>query len=101
MNYARAQAARADLDAERAATMNDNPQETARPVNPHYAMVIEWSDKDHTYVVRFPEWGDATHTHGASYEEAVRNGHDVLEDLIDLWREQGRPLPQPRVFASA
>lgn len=68
---------------------------------PHYSMVIEWSDEDQKYVVSFPEWGPHTHTHGATYEEAVLNGRQVLNDLIDLWREQGRALPQPRVFAGS
>ena len=64
-------------------------------------MVIQWSDEDRKYIVSFPEWGQHTHTHGATYTEAVQNGQDVLADLIDLWQEQGRPLPQARVFVSA
>lgn len=68
---------------------------------PHYSMVIEWSDEDHKYIVSFPEWGTATHTHGATYEEAVKNGSEVLNDLTPLWRELGRTLPAPRVFAAS
>lgn len=68
---------------------------------PHYSMVIEWSDEDQKYIVSFPEWGSQTHTHGATYEDAVVNGRQVLDDLIDLWQEQGRALPQPRVFAGS
>ncbi|HEX2350810.1 MAG TPA: type II toxin-antitoxin system HicB family antitoxin [Ktedonobacterales bacterium] len=49
----------------------------------------------------FPEWGDRTHTHGATYEEAVRNGQEVLDDLVALWRRQNRPLPQPATFATS
>lgn len=64
-------------------------------------MVIEWSDEDHKYIVSFPEWGDTTHTHGATYEEAVKNGTDVLSDLIQLWNDLGRSLPTPRVFATS
>jgi predicted RNase H-like HicB family nuclease len=67
----------------------------------HYSMVIQWSDEDGLYIVSFPEWGDRTHTHGATYEEAVRNGQEALADLIALWQRQGRPLPQPATFASA
>jgi len=64
-------------------------------------MVIEWSDEDQKYIVSFPEWGLNTHTHGATYAEAVQNGQEVLADLIDLWQEEGRPLPQAKVFVSA
>jgi predicted RNase H-like HicB family nuclease len=67
----------------------------------HYSMVIQWSDEDGKYIVSFPEWGDNTHTHGATYDEAVRNGQDVLADLIALWQHEGRALPQPQVFATS
>lgn len=67
---------------------------------PHYSMLIQWSDEDGKYVVSLPEWGDYAHTHGATYEEAVRNGQDVLADLVAIWQQQGRPLPRPRVFAA-
>lgn len=68
---------------------------------PRYSMVIEWSEEDQKYMVSFPEWGAHTHTHGATYAEAVQNGQEVLIDLIALWHEQGRPLPPAHVFASA
>lgn len=68
---------------------------------PHYSMVIEWSEEDRKFIVSFPEWGPATHTHGATYEEAAKNGHEVVHDLIQLWRELGRPLPTPRAFATS
>lgn len=68
---------------------------------PHYSMIIEWSDEDQVYIVSFPEWGDMTHTHGDSYEEAVRNGQEVLEDLVAIWHDEGRALPEPRVFAAS
>ncbi|MGH2486516.1 MAG: type II toxin-antitoxin system HicB family antitoxin [Ktedonobacterales bacterium] len=68
--------------------------------DPRYSMVIEWSNEDHTYIVSFLEWGVNTHTHGDTYEEAVRSGQEVLADLIALWRDLTRPLPEPRVFAT-
>jgi predicted RNase H-like HicB family nuclease len=62
-------------------------------------MVIEWSDEDQVYIVSLPEWGPGARTHGATYDEAVRNGQEVLELLIEGAREEGRPLPAPRLFA--
>ena len=67
----------------------------------HYSMVIQWPEEVGIYIVSFPEWGDRTHTHGATYEEAVRNGQEVLDDLVALWRRQNRPLPQPATFAAS
>ena len=65
-----------------------------------YSMVIEWSDEDRVYVVSLPEWGELIHTHGATYEEAVKQGKDLIEGLIGGRQESGEPLPQPRTFAS-
>lgn len=72
---------------------------------PHYAMVIEWSEEDQAFVVSFPEW-EATglyfvHTHGDSYEQAVKNGQELLAELVALVQEQGKPLPEPRRYAAA
>ena len=65
-----------------------------------YSIVIEWSDEDGVYVVSLPEWGGHVHTHGATYEEAVEMGRDIIEGLVAVRRERGQPLPAPRVFAS-
>ncbi len=71
-----------------------------------YSMVIEWSDEDQAYLVSLPEWADRiiggpAVTHGATYEEAVRHGHEALEALIASARKHGEALPAPRVYASA
>ncbi|HUY78882.1 MAG TPA: type II toxin-antitoxin system HicB family antitoxin [Ktedonobacterales bacterium] len=71
----------------------------------HYSMVIEWSDEDQAYLVILPEWtdriiGGPAVTHGKTYEEAVRRGHEAIEALIVSARKHGEPLPTPRVYAS-
>ena len=66
-------------------------------------MVIEWSDEDQAFLVTLPEWAGRVNTpttHGDTYEEAVRNGNDVLELLIETALERGEPLPPPKVYAS-
>ncbi len=65
-----------------------------------YSMLIQWSDEDRVYIVSLPEWGDLIHTHGDTYEDAARMGNEVLEMLVDIAREEGRPLPEPRVFSA-
>ena len=62
-------------------------------------MLIQWSEKDDAFLVTLPEWDGRVInpvTHGDSYEEAVRNGREVLELLVELSLDQGRPLPEPR-----
>lgn len=66
---------------------------------PHYTIVIQWSDDDHVHVVSLPEWGDLTHTHGDTYEEALQRGRELLDLLIQSRRDRNETLPEPRVFA--
>ena len=77
---------------------------TASPTDPHYAMLIEWSDDDQAFLVTLPEWADHVNTpttHGATYEEAATRGREALEDLIAMAQERGQPLPTPRVHVGA
>jgi antitoxin HicB len=64
-----------------------------------YSMVIEWSDEDEVFVMSLPEWGDLVHTHGVTYEEAVRRGQELIEGLVAVRQASGEPLPRPRMFA--
>jgi predicted RNase H-like HicB family nuclease len=47
----------------------------------HYSMVIQWSVPDNTYIVTVPELPGCK-THGDTYEEAVRNGQEVIELML-------------------
>lgn len=61
--------------------------------NLKYQMVIVWSEEDNCYLVHLPDFPEQTYrTHGNSYEEAAKNGQEVLELLIE---EDGLPLPTP------
>ncbi len=63
-----------------------------------YEMVIVWSEEDDCYLVHLPDFPEQTYrTHGDSYEEAARNGEEVLELLLE---EDGLPLPKPRPSAA-
>ncbi len=58
----------------------------------HYSLVIQCSDEDQLFIVSFPEWGNLTHTHGATYDEALAK--EVLELLIET--EEAKRQPTPR-----
>ncbi len=60
-----------------------------------YSIVIRWSDEDQKYIASLPEFGPYAHTHGDSYEEALKNGQEVLELLIEDYQARNRALPQP------
>ena len=65
-------------------------------MNHHYSVIIQWSDEDKCFVVSLPEWGEFCHTHGDTYEEALKNATEVLELLIESSVEEGKPLPEPK-----
>ena len=69
-----------------------------------YSMHIQWSDEDNAYLVTLPEWPNVNfggpHTHGDTYEEAAKNGREVLEMLIEGSREDNEALPDPAVYVS-
>ncbi|MFP4134601.1 MAG: type II toxin-antitoxin system HicB family antitoxin [Halothece sp.] len=63
-----------------------------------YQMVIVWSEEDNCYLVHLPDFPEQTYrTHGNSYEEAARNGQEVLELLLEA---DGLPLPTPKSTAA-
>lgn len=66
--------------------------------NAHYSMIIEWSNEDRVYIVTVPELRGCR-THGATYEEAVRQGQEAIDSWIDAQRARGHAIPPPRTYA--
>jgi len=64
----------------------------------HYSMDIRWSDEDQAFIVTVPELSGCI-THGFTYEEAVRQGQDAIESMLDALHAWGQPIPPPRVYA--
>ncbi len=67
----------------------------------NYTIIIQWSDEDQCYVVSLPEWGEFCHTHGDTYEEALKNAQEVLELLIESALNNNEPLPEPKLFGQS
>ena len=63
-------------------------------MNAHYSILIQWSEEDQAYIASLPEFGPYALTHGATYEEALKNGQEAL----DLLMEETLPLPHPQTF---
>jgi predicted RNase H-like HicB family nuclease len=62
-----------------------------------YTIVIQWSDEDSCYLVHLPEFpSQEFHTHGDTYEEALKNAQEVLELLVEEYQEDGKLLPLPK-----
>lgn len=64
-----------------------------------YSMLIQWSEADQKYLVTFPEFPNVIQpvTHGRSYEEAARNGQEVLQLLVESAARDGETLPSPKM----
>ena len=66
-----------------------------------YSILIQWSEADQAYVASLPEWGQCAHTHGETYEEALENAREVLEDLVYGYEQTGKSLPKPQTLQVA
>jgi antitoxin HicB len=67
-------------------------------MNLKYEMLIRWSDEDNCYLVALPDFpGQQWSTHGDTYEEAAKNGREVLELLVESYKQRNLPLPIPTV----
>lgn len=60
-----------------------------------YELIIYWSGEDEAFVVEVPELPGCM-ADGESYEQAVANAQQVIEEWIDTAHELGRPVPTPK-----
>ncbi|MFN2162464.1 MAG: pilus assembly protein HicB [Candidatus Promineifilaceae bacterium] len=60
-----------------------------------YHKWIEWSDEDHVYIGKCPDL--ITGIHGEDPLTLYGELCEVVQDVIDHFNEEGRPLPEPRV----
>jgi predicted RNase H-like HicB family nuclease len=60
-----------------------------------YEMVIYWSQADDAFIVEVPELPGCM-ADGATYQEAVANAEQVIQEWIDTANEEGRLIPEPK-----
>jgi predicted RNase H-like HicB family nuclease len=60
-----------------------------------YKLIIYWSEEDRAFIVEVPELPGCM-ADGETYELAVANARQVIEEWIATARELGRSIPQPR-----
>ena len=61
-----------------------------------YQITIAWSAEDKCYLAYLPDFIDEIMqpvTHGATYQEALQNGLEIMEELILALQAEGKPLP--------
>jgi predicted RNase H-like HicB family nuclease len=59
-----------------------------------YVKIVEWSDEDQCYVGSCPGlfYGGC---HGDNEQEVFAELCHIVEETIELYRQDGRPLPSP------
>ncbi len=60
-----------------------------------YELIIYWSDDDQSFVVEVPELPGCM-ADGKTYEQAVANAKEVIEEWIETARDLGRLIPEAR-----
>ncbi len=60
-----------------------------------YEIVIFWSEEDHAYVAEVPELPGCM-ADGKTYQEALANAEQIIQEWLDTAKELGRPIPQPK-----
>lgn len=60
-----------------------------------YEMVIYWSEEDEAFIVEVPELPGCM-ADGETYEAAVPNAQQVIQEWIETAQELGRPVPEAR-----
>ena len=57
-----------------------------------YIKIVEWSDEDQCFVGSSPGlfYGGC---HGSDQEQVFRELCEIVEETVDLYRQDGKPLP--------
>lgn len=64
----------------------------------YYPIDIKWSERDQAFLVTVPDLPGCK-THGDTYEEALKNAHEVIELWIEDALAHGEAVPSPRIAA--
>ena len=62
---------------------------------PNYGIVIYWSNEDDAFVAEVPELLGCA-ADGQTYEEALEAAHEAIVMWIDVAKEVGNSVPEPK-----
>ncbi len=64
-------------------------------MNKKYEVIIFWSNEDESFIAEVPELPGCK-ADGATYQEAIKNAEQIIDEWIETAIESGRPIPQPK-----
>jgi len=62
---------------------------------PRYHINLFWSEEDNCWIADAPDLRFCA-THGDSPEEALANIREAIEGWLEVARDKGLPIPEPR-----
>ena len=65
------------------------------PHNPHYEIILYWSEEDQAVIAEVPELPGCA-ADGATYQEALANVQTIITEWIETAQELGRTIFQPK-----
>ena len=72
-------------------------------MNHKYQITIAWSQEDECYLAYLPDFADEIMqpvTYGDTYQSALQNGLDVMEELILQFQAEGKSLPVVKLVSA-
>ena len=60
-----------------------------------YERIIYWSEEDKCFIVEVPELAGCM-ADGETITEALENAEIIIEEWIEVAKEEGREIPQPK-----
>lgn len=60
-----------------------------------YAIIVFWSDEDEVWIADAPDLKSCS-AHGDTPEEALAELQSAMEDWLEVARQRGLPIPEPR-----
>ena len=66
-----------------------------------YEIIMYWSQEDQGFIAEVPELPGCA-ADGSTYQQALANVEVVIQEWLEIAKESGRPIPQPKgrlVFA--
>jgi len=60
-----------------------------------YEIIIYWSSEGNAFVAEVPELPGCM-ADGQSYQEALGNAEQMIDEWIETAKSLGRPIPQPK-----
>jgi len=60
-----------------------------------YEIIIFWSDDDQAFIAEVPELVGCM-ADGATYRKALANVEVIIKEWIEIAKDLGRPIPEPK-----